>query len=80
MFNLHVYLVFVTKYRQKTFTKEYLEFMRKVFTDICVDYQAKLVEFDGEVEHVHLLIDLNALYPPTEVRSFTACWINRLFT
>lgn len=34
--------------------------MRKVFADICVDYQAWLIEFDGEVEHVHLLIN----YPP----------------
>lgn len=60
VFNLHVHLVFVTKYRQKIFTKEHLDFMRKVFADICVDYQAELIEFDGEVEHVHLLIN----YPP----------------
>jgi putative transposase len=60
VFNLHVHLVFVTKYRQKVFTKEHLEFMRTILADICVDYQAQLVEFDGEVEYVHLLIN----YPP----------------
>ena len=60
VFNLHVHLVFVTKYRQKIFTKIYLDFMQKIFTEICIDYQAELVEFDGEVDHVHLLIN----YPP----------------
>jgi putative transposase len=60
VFNLHVHLVFVTKYRKKIFTKAYLDFMQKIFADICVDYQAELVEFDGEIDHVHLLIN----YPP----------------
>ena len=60
VFNLHVHLVFVTKYRQKIFTKTYLDFMQKIFAEICIDYQAQLVEFDGEVEHVHLLIS----FPP----------------
>ena len=60
VFNLHIHLVFVTKYRQKIFTKQYLNLMHKVFTEVCIDYQAQLVEFDGEVDHVHLLIN----YPP----------------
>jgi putative transposase len=60
VFNLHVHLVFVTKYRKKIFTKVYLDFMQKIFTEICVDYQAELIEFDGEGDHVHLLVN----YPP----------------
>ncbi|MEN9946403.1 MAG: hypothetical protein RLZZ293_789 [Pseudomonadota bacterium] len=60
VFNLHVHLVFVNKYRQKIFTKQHLEFMQTIFIDICLDYHAKLVEFNGEVEYVHLLIN----YPP----------------
>jgi putative transposase len=34
--------------------------MRTVFEDICTMFEARLVEFDGEADHVHLLID----YPP----------------
>jgi REP-associated tyrosine transposase len=60
VFNLHVHLVFVTKYRQKVFTKQHLDLMSNVFTEICVDFQAELIEFDGEVDHVHLLVN----YPP----------------
>ena len=55
-------MVFVTKYRQKIFTKQHLEFLQTIFIDICLDYHAQLVEFNGEVEHVHLLIN----YPPQD--------------
>jgi REP element-mobilizing transposase RayT len=36
--------------------------MRTIFIDICLYYHAQLVEFNGEVEHVHLLIN----YPPQD--------------
>lgn len=60
VFNLHVHLVFVTKYRQKVFTKEILDDMRGIFESVCTDFEAQLVEFDGEDDHVHLLVN----YPP----------------
>jgi putative transposase len=57
---MHVHLVFVTKYRREVFTKTILEDLRSVFTSVCIDFEAELVEFDGEDDHVHLLVD----YPP----------------
>ena len=60
IFNLHVHLVFVTKYRQKVFTKEILDDMQQIFESVCSDFEAQLVEFDGENDHVHLLVN----YPP----------------
>ena len=60
VFNLHVHLVFVTKYRRKVFTKEILDDMRQIFESVCTDFEAQLVEFDGENDHVHLLVN----YPP----------------
>lgn len=60
VFNLHVHLVFVAKYRRKVFTKEILDDMRQIFESICTDFEAQLVEFDGENDHVHLLVN----YPP----------------
>ena len=60
VFNMHVHLVFVTKYRRKVFTKAILEFLQEIFINVCDDFEAELVEFDGEVDHVHLLI----IYPP----------------
>ena len=60
VFNLHVHLVFVTKYRRKVFTKEVLDDMRGIFESVCTDFEAQLVDFDGENDHVHLLVH----YPP----------------
>jgi len=60
VFLMHVHLVFVTKYRRKVFTKQILEELRTIFTDVCTDFEANLVEFEGEGDHVHLLIN----YPP----------------
>ena len=60
VFNLHIHLVFVTKCRRSVFTKAVLEDLKEIFTSVCQDFEAELVEFDGEKDHVHLLIN----YPP----------------
>lgn len=60
VFNLHVHLVFVTKYRKAVFTKAILGELEEIFKAVCIDFEAELVEFDGERDHVHLLIT----YPP----------------
>lgn len=57
---MHIHLVFVTKYRRKVFTRTMLDFMRTIFQDICENFDAELIEFDGEGDHVHLLVH----YPP----------------
>jgi len=40
--------------------KKILEHLEAIFREVCLDFEAKLVEFDGELNHVHLLIE----YPP----------------
>lgn len=60
VFMMHVHLVFVTKYRRGVFTKEILDALKPIFTSVCADFEAELVEFDGEDDHVHLLVN----YPP----------------
>jgi putative transposase len=57
---MHVHLVFVTKYRREVFTQAILDELRVVFASVCADFEAELVEFDGEDDHVHLLVN----YPP----------------
>ena len=60
VFLMHVHLVFVTKYRREVFTKALLDDLREIFTSVCADFESELVEFDGEDDHVHLLVN----YPP----------------
>ena len=57
---MHVPLVFVTKYRREVFTKEILDDLKIIFAQTCLDFEAELVEFDGEDDHVHLRVN----YPP----------------
>lgn len=60
VFNMHVHLVFVAKYRKDVFTKPMLDAMKGMFEKVCSDFEAELNEFNGEDDHVHLLIN----YPP----------------
>ena len=57
---MQVHLVFVTKYRREVFTKQIFDELRGIFSGVCADFEAELVEFDGEDDHVHLLVN----YPP----------------
>ncbi|MEV0840144.1 IS200/IS605 family transposase [Actinocatenispora sera] len=60
IFVMHVHLVFVTKFRHKVFTDRHLTRTEQIMRDVCHDFEAELVEFNGENNHVHLLVN----YPP----------------
>ncbi len=47
VFALHVDVVLMTKYRWLVFTKEILEDLRTIFSDVCQDFENTLEEFDG---------------------------------
>lgn len=57
---MHVHLVFVTKCRRNVFTSAIIDDLRPIFAKVCADFEAELVEFGGEDDHVHLLVH----YPP----------------
>ena len=57
---LHAHLVFVPRYRRKVFDADALERLRATFAAVCEDFAATLDEFNGEPDHVHLLVR----YPP----------------
>jgi putative transposase len=49
--------VLVTKYRHKVFTKEILERLRDISTELLEKWDCELLEFGGEADHIHLLIN-----------------------
>ena len=59
-FLMHAHLVFVTKYRHKVFTDTHLTRMEDIMRAVCADFETELVEFNGENNHVHLLVN----FPP----------------
>lgn len=60
VYDLHVHLVFVTKYRRNAFTDPMLIRCEQIMREVCADFEAELREFNGEHDHVHLLVH----YPP----------------
>lgn len=59
-YSLHVHLVFVTKYRRNVLTDPMLSRCEQIMSEVCADFEAELREFNGEHDHVHLLVH----YPP----------------
>ena len=57
---LHVHLVFVTKHRCGTLNEKLHAVVKETATAVCRDFESELLEYEGESDHVHLLI----AYPP----------------
>ncbi|HRX72190.1 MAG: IS200/IS605 family transposase [Candidatus Competibacteraceae bacterium] len=60
VYTLHVHLVFVPRYRRNVFDADALARLQTAFAKVCTDFGATLEEFNGEPDHVHLLVH----YPP----------------
>ena len=59
VYNIKLHIVFVTKYRRKTLTPEVLEYLETAFGEILDGWRCKLIEFGGEPDHAHLLVDIH---------------------
>jgi putative transposase len=57
---LHAHLVFTPKYRRNVFEDLHIESLEVYARKVCEDLDVELVEFNGEPNHVHLLVN----YPP----------------
>ena len=53
--DLKVHLVLTTKYRRKVFTDEMLTRLHTILEELLIKWECKLVEFNGETDHVHAL-------------------------
>jgi len=53
--DLKAHLVLTTKYRRKLFTKAMLDRTHEILEDLLSKWECKIVEFNGEENHIHLL-------------------------
>lgn len=60
VWDCHIHLVFVTKYRRGALTSTILEGCEKIMRGIRADFGCELREFNGEDDHVHLLVGFPA--------------------
>jgi putative transposase len=58
--DLKIHLVCVTKYRRSIFTSVSLSLIEKSFKEVAKKMDFQVIEFNGEGNHVHSLIE----YPP----------------
>ncbi|UKO98128.1 IS200/IS605 family transposase [Nostoc sp. UHCC 0870] len=56
-FRLIYHLVLVTKFRRKSLTGEILARMKSIINELLFKWECELIEFGGESDHVHLLIE-----------------------
>lgn len=65
--DLKAHLVLTTKYRRKVLTGEMLVRLTEIVSDLCDKWGCKMIEFNGEEDHVHLLFQY---YPQMELPKF----------
>ena len=49
----------VSKYRRKVLISEVRDYLKGVFENILESWRCRLIEFGGEDDHVHLLIEIH---------------------
>src|SRR5450759_3267962 len=59
VFSLHLHLVLVTKYRQRCIDAAILARLGAIFRGLADRWGCDLLEFNGEPDHVHLLLSVN---------------------
>ena len=58
MYALTYHLILVTKYRRACITPPMLEMLQDILAQRCKDWGGELLEFNGEADHVHILMSL----------------------
>ena len=67
VYDIKFHLVLVTKYRRKCITKKLLIFLEEHFERLLKKWGCQLHEFNGESDHIHLLISLNPNVQPSKL-------------
>ena len=65
--DMKAHLVLTTKYRRKVLTGSMIDRLKDVVTDLCGKWDCKVIEFNGEDNHIHLLFQY---YPQLELPKF----------
>ena len=64
VFLLHYHLVMCIKYRRKVIDNSISNRLKEIFVDIAPNYGVELLEWNHDIDHVHLLFKAN---PNTEI-------------
>jgi putative transposase len=70
VFSVHLHFVFVTHYRRKVITAEILNRLKDMTIQVCNTMDCKLLEFSGESDHIHILLDF---HPKHSISAVAGC-------
>ena len=65
--DLKCHLVLTTKYRREILTDAMLTRLEEIFMTLMDKWEGRLVEFNGESDHVHLLLQYNPQTQPSKL-------------
>lgn len=65
--DLKAHLVLTTKYRKKLLNGKMIDRMADILSDLCDKWDCKVIEFNGEDNHIHLLFQY---YPQMSIPKF----------
>ena len=66
-YDINAHLVLVTKYRRKVIDSALLSRLEEILRATCAKWDCELAEFNGEDDHVHLLLALNPATQPSKL-------------
>ena len=66
VYKLTYHLVLVTKYRKKCLSNEMLNRLEEIVKKNCADWEIDLIEFNGEADHIHLLLEMHPNIMPSK--------------
>ena len=64
---LKCHLVLTTKYRRQVLTAPMLSRLEEIFKNLMEKWEGRLVEFNGERDHVHLLLQYTPQTEPSKL-------------
>ncbi|QWI16844.1 IS200/IS605 family transposase [Bacillus wiedmannii] len=67
VFLLYYHLILVVKYRRNVFDDDMSDYTKDMFVRLSENYNITLVEWDHDVDHVHILLKA---HPNTEMTKF----------
>ncbi|MGY6528463.1 MAG: IS200/IS605 family transposase [Cyanobacterium sp.] len=70
VFSVHLHFVFVTHYRRKVLTKEMIVRLGEMLEQVAKKLDCYILEFNGEPDHVHILLDL---HPKNAISTVVGC-------
>lgn len=84
VFDMKYHLVLVTKYRRSCFTNEILNRLETICKELCERWGVQVLEFGGEADHIHLLLDMNPTVQPSKLinslKTVTSRYIRKEFS